>query len=484
MRRTDKHEIAGALSLVLVSALVVITCSALGPRSPSRGRAAVPSALVAPGTSAGPELEVREATADRIREAPVASSALPQTSTQVPGTPSAQLGVAVSPEGNALPDLRKFYDVLLQLQSKKRADHVRVAWLGDSHTQADFWTQAFRSVLQTRFGRGGPGFVHVGWHEHQYRHARVKIEVEGAWLITPAKLHSTVKIADGVFGLGGVRLQPRGEGARALVTVDASTLPSKGRWDLAFRFADALSSVSVSVTGAPGVTVHASERNAPPVGQIRHLVIESPGPGGTFEVTGSGSPQLMGVVIESASEPGIVVDTLGLNGARVASALAFDEPTWVAELGRRSPELVVIAYGSNESSDIKIDAQRHIDQVTALLRRIRSTTAGDCLVLGPIDRAGQPYEDAVADLNDAQRRAAEVSGCAFWSGQVAMGGKGSMAKWQLERPPLAQGDLLHLWPRGYERIGSALARDILQAFDAYAARSAPPTPDSSTTRLP
>ncbi|HKX39416.1 MAG TPA: hypothetical protein VJN20_12230, partial [Burkholderiales bacterium] len=59
--------------------------------------------------------------------------------------------------------LANFYDALSALDRGERKEHVRIAWLGDSHAQADFWTGYLRRALQKRFGNGGPGFVHLGY---------------------------------------------------------------------------------------------------------------------------------------------------------------------------------------------------------------------------------------------------------------------------------------------------------------------------------
>ena len=57
-----------------------------------------------------------------------------------------------------------------------------------------------------------------------------------------------------------------------------------------------------------------------------------------------------GAVVES-DKPGVVFDTLGLNGARMVTALAWDETSFRAELAHRVPDVVAIAYGTNESQD-------------------------------------------------------------------------------------------------------------------------------------
>jgi lysophospholipase L1-like esterase len=405
---------------------------------------------------------------------PVASESAPVLSSgahsevkpePVPTAPPPQQHAAgTSAEGNPLPNLPKFFQGLAALRSKSRDHHVRVLWLGDSHTQADFWTGALRTALQGKFGKGGPGFVHIGWNSKHYRHGGVSIHVEGKWRTLPSGLVSVRKVDDGVFGLGGVRLVPDSNGAKSSIAVDVNNVPGKVRFEVAFRLPDGGDALAISVTGRQSVTATQKDADAGAPSAIRHVLLESPGPGATIEVAPtSGSPQLMGVIIES-SEPGVVVDTLGLNGARYGTALAYDEASWVKEVARRTPDLVILAYGSNESSDGKIRPDRHAALVEQLIARVRSAApATECLVFGPVDRGGKDYEEAVAELNGAQRAAASKSGCAFWSGQIAMGGKGSMTKWEAEEPPLAQADLLHLTSRGYERLGNMLARDILAA---------------------
>ncbi len=467
-RAHQRDLILSGLAIVL-SAATVVTCSAIGPRA-----ATSPAPGGSTASSAGPI------------ETASASSALPETSVgpettasaEVPPEPQpsvpaqAHAGVSVSAEGNALPRATRLFDALAALKDKRRDRPVRVMWLGDSHTQADFWTAALRASLQARFGKGGPGFVHIGWSEKKYRHGDVRIKTQGGWRIEPPTLVSTRKYDDGVLGLGGVRLVPSDAGARASLAVEASAVPGKVRWDVAFRLADPAASLTLRVSGASPLTVTSADTKvAAGPGGIRHVALESPGPGGTIEVAPSGQAELMGVVIES-SEPGVVVDTLGLNGARVASALAMDEASWVSAVSRRAPDLVVIAYGSNESSDMKFNAARHASAVESLLRRIRAGAPNaDCLVFGPVDRGGKRYGETVVHINAAQRDAAQRAGCAFWSGQMAMGGKGSMERWEVETPPLAQADLLHLTPKGYERLGNMLARDLLQAFDAHSSAS-------------
>src|SRR6185312_7646096 len=89
-----------------------------------------------------------------------------------------------------------FRDALDALGSGRRTEPVRIAWLGDSHTAADFWTDAVRTALVARFGDGGPGFVSIG--RKDYRHAGVKATRDGRWHTFPRKPSLWVRQEDGV----------------------------------------------------------------------------------------------------------------------------------------------------------------------------------------------------------------------------------------------------------------------------------------------
>ena len=353
--------------------------------------------------------------------------------------------------------------MLARIEHGRHQGRLRMVWIGDSHTQADGWTDAVRKTLQSRFGNGGPGFVHVGWTTYGYRRAGVVLRTTGPWSLTPAGLVAVSRVDDGVMGLGGLRVVPRGGDAVASVMVDAKGLPGPGSWDLAVRFTQPDSSLVVRLDDQE----HRLTADPNTLGHIRHVALQSKGSGGTLQVEqGWNKPQLLGVVVEAVDRPGIVLDTLGLNGARYRSALAWDEATWVAELARREPNVVVFAFGSNESSDPKPNYEAHINHVKQLMGRVRKAAPQtECLVFGPVDRGGARYEEIIEQLNTAQASAANDLGCAFWGGQRAMGGPGSMQQWATMTPPLGAGDRLHLTMRGYQTLGEMLVRDMLKGYD-------------------
>jgi lysophospholipase L1-like esterase len=163
----------------------------------------------------------------------------------------------------------------------------------------------------------------------------------------------------------------------------------------------------------------------------------------------------------------VVLDTLGINGARAATPLAWDERSFVALFKERRPDLVVLAYGTNEVFAAH-EPERYHDHFTRLLKRLRrSQVPFDCLLLGPTDVAapGGGSHPRVAPIDQVERAASEQLGCAYFSLYQAMGGEGSAARWAAERPPLAAKDGVHLTPRGYEEIGARIADVLLAACE-------------------
>ncbi len=453
-------------------------CSSASDHAPQGARSAGPSVLPAPpsGTTA--------AVAASPQAVTPASLSIDARAAQSPGSPGlppplppgAAEPLPPLPEG-AVPDeaeqkmsalLRaedgpyaRFYASLRAVEQKQRQDHVRVLWLGDSHGASDFWSGAVRTVLQKRFGNGGPGFVHLGYGA--YRHDGVKIAAEGKWRMRPRGPSTTLVTGDGVFGLGGILFTPEAGGSRAELTVTEAGELGRLRWDLCYRLNAPTDQITVRIGGGEPQVLKAAPDA--PRGALRHLTLTSD-PGASLSVTPTaGAPELCGVVVEADPEThrGVVLDTLGINGARLATPLAWDEASWADELARRAPSLVILQYGTNESGDFEVKPQAYGRHMAAVLGRVRRVQPDvDCLVLAPTDRRDTP--DRTPLVRDALRDAAQANQCAFWDTYQAMGGKGSIDAWSKESPPRAARDGVHLSSRGYREIGFKLGDELLRTF--------------------
>jgi lysophospholipase L1-like esterase len=442
-----------ALAVTIASAIIVLTCGtaheqAPAPAVPSAppialGSAEIPVAIPTTSAAAAPPLEVPTAAAIASNDAGAADA-----------------GPLARTPGH---ELDRFYAALRELDKHTRTEHVRVAWLGDSHGASDFWSGALRTALQKRFGNGGPGFVHIG--AKGYRHDGVKTDIGGKWRPRPKGASTVIPSADGVFGLGGFLTigQEASPHETFKLLVQDPPLPPALSWDLCYKPASKNDAIEVKVDG---VTVANLPAKGDARGSLYHKVFASKGADPTVSVaTRGGFPELCGLVIETdpKTAPGVVLDELGINGARLATILAWNQASWVSELARRAPALVILEYGTNESGDYKIDNAVYVAHLTDVMARVHQASAKtDCLVLAPTDRADTRERTPL--VRDALEQAAKAAGCGFWDTYKVMGGKGSIVAWRAENPPKAAGDGVHLTMKGYRELGDKLAADVLGAY--------------------
>ncbi|APR81776.1 putative periplasmic protein [Minicystis rosea] len=440
-----------AVAVTIGSVLVVATCST------SRDR------MAPPATPTAAPLD----TAVQAAVTATSESVAPPMPTEVPAAPTATVASTATPAEDpsargAGHELDRFYAALRGLEKHARKEHVRVAWLGDSHGAADLWSGPLREALQKRFGSGGPGFVHVGYKAA--RHEQVRAEIKGKWATTPKGPSTVVHTGDGVFGLGGVLLTGASDGPRTTISVTDATLPPALTWDLCYKLESPHDEIQYALAGQPeGLVKLASGEK---VGVLRHLVMQSSGASPALKIWPSGGqPRFCGMTIETDAKahPGVVLDTLGINGARLATQLAWHEAEWVAEASRRTPALVILEYGTNESGDHVIKPETYVENLRRVMARVHTASPEcDCLVLAPTDRADTAERTPL--VVEALRAAARVSNCMFWDTYAVMGGKGSINTWRTETPPRAAPDGVHLRARGYRELGDRLSADVLAGY--------------------
>ena len=188
-----------------------------------------------------------------------------------------------------------------------------------------------------------------------------------------------------------------------------------------------------------------------------------------------------------STRAGVVVDSLGVNGAQIVSLLRENEEHFVEQLRHRAPDLIVLAYGTNEALDPDlVDREYERKMVDELARVERAAPSASCLLLGPPDLARRVVNPSgkkewkawprVVDIVAAQRRVAEAARCAFYDQLGVMGGPGSMLTWASEPESRASSDHVHMRKNGYTQLGTSFASDLMRAYDEWrAAKGLPPT---------
>ncbi|HXU37143.1 MAG TPA: GDSL-type esterase/lipase family protein [Blastocatellia bacterium] len=348
------------------------------------------------------------------------------------------------------------------LQNTQRGEWVtRIVHYGDSHVAADILTGALRRSLQSGFGDAGPGFVLAGKPWPSYSRAGVSSRASSGWQadgLTQASL-----AADRRLGLAGVSLSTSRAGEWLSLTASGRYFdvymlkqPGAGALDISLDAAEWKHNVSLSSSTftadyvevvAPDDSIHTIE----------------------IRTTSSGLIRVFGIAIEG-ERPGVTYDALGINGARASRPLQWDWRLLSSNLERRDPDLIIVAYGSNEVTDSDLDLEEYSANFATLLKRFREAAPrASILVLGPPDRAvreGRRWKTAsrMAALIGAQRRAALKAGAAFYDLFNAMGGPGSVERWATLAQPLAQTDRVHLTAAGYRLVADWLYFELMQCY--------------------
>jgi lysophospholipase L1-like esterase len=362
-------------------------------------------------------------------------------------------------------NLRAFYLALWRTELGAPGAVTRVLHYGDSPVTADSITADVRSLLQQHFGDAGHGFILIAkpwaWYGHR------GVEVQGKeWLINAA---TQVRARDGFHGLGGVSFEgDSGASSRFTLAEDHSQMeihflrqPGGG----------------VLTVDSPGQKLGEVKTDGPDQQPSYQTFPLNPGLREINLSVERGPVRLFGVSFER-NTPGVIYNSLGLNGGQVQSVVRyFDKPQWTEELQHQHPDLVVINYGTNESIYAEYIERSYPGELRQVIERVKAAVPrASVLIMSPMDR-GQRDSDArittvpsLPRLVEIQRQIAAEMGCAFFNTFQAMGGEGTMARWYDSTPRLVSADFTHPLPAGARKVGVLLDQALESGYRQFKAR--------------
>lgn len=75
-----------------------------------------------------------------------------------------------------------------------------------------------------------------------------------------------------------------------------------------------------------------------------------------------------------------MLSSVGINGATIAMTGKW-QPQWVNTLAQTDPEMVILAYGTNEAFNDTLDLDLYRQQLTNVVRSIRSNMPDAVILL-------------------------------------------------------------------------------------------------------
>jgi len=372
----------------------------------------------------------------------------------------------LDPTGTALDH---FYASLAETAQKKKGSRTRIAHFGDSIVVSDYVSGTLRRKLQDTFGDAGHGYMLIAnpwpayFHNDVFRFATKGFRVSR--IVGPLT-------SDNRYGLGGVTFRATAGAIAQFGTAEKGNYGRKvSRFELSYLSRPNGGKFDIWVDGK----VHTEVDTKNETETVLRATIEVPDGEHRFEMRmRGGETRSFGVTLER-DEPGVVLDALGVQGARIRFLDKNDDEHFAEELKWRAPNLLVYQFGANESGD---GYAYPMDEYLRTMKLViaqgqKALPEASCLIIGAMDRArrrdGVTSSMKIIQLIVAeQEKAAKELGCAYFDTYAAMGGWGSMPAWV--RRGLGQADMTHPTGVGAIRIGNWIYRALMKGYDDYLAK--------------
>jgi lysophospholipase L1-like esterase len=381
---------------------------------------------------------------------------------------------------------------------------VHILQIGDSHTAGDAVTGAWRDLLQARYGAGGRGVLAPGRPYDGYLTRGVTATMSAGWTIgaTFGKNAAPPRPMLGVSGFSMIANRPD---ASMTLRADSSTT-TFDRFVLCAIAGPNAGGVTVSFDGAEPSRLDFTAPDVRPMCRS----IETDTAHGAVEV----AAEIPGLTLTSwatfrRANGGVVLSNVGVVGSQLIHFARADDVVIAEEMKAFSPDLIVLAFGTNEGFSPRFDAVAFEATLRGQISRLRRLSGGvPILMFGapdsltrnaalranapglpleceaappflaaqvPADATIQPLPGegqshaarpplfappALADVRRIQRQVADDMGVAYWDWQASMGGPCAARAWVQRAEPLMRGDYVHFKTSGGREIARRLQADL------------------------
>jgi len=214
--------------------------------------------------------------------------------------------------------LYPFFEKLVNLEKNKEGK-INIVHIGDSHIQADIFTNAIREPLQQQFGDGGRGFI-FPYTLNKTTNGPYSFFTNATWQTCRNSLPSKCTVGT-ELGLSGYGFSTKTE--EFTLSVEAN--------EERYNF-NTIKIVSPTTSSYRLAMVNGDEK---PISAIHLLPTQK-----------QAIYNLNGLIVEKDA-PGLIYHAVGSIGATASNFNAT--PLFFEQLPLLSPDLVIISFGTNES---------------------------------------------------------------------------------------------------------------------------------------
>jgi lysophospholipase L1-like esterase len=359
---------------------------------------------------------------------------------------------------------------------------LAILQIGDSHTSADFFSGELRQRLQERYGSGGAGYLPAGRPHIGVRSSALKLAASAGWTYQALQKSDNVSQFwlsgfNAITSAAGETLTFTSDNASVFDSIEIEALRQPGGGTIEISLdGNVKSSFDLDAPTVAPLVLRLTPEGAPN-DRFRKMEIRT-------QKEGSVSIASVGVYNRRS---GISYSSIGYPGASIDLLNKFDKNLMADDLRRLNPQIVVLAFGTNEASNKNLDPERYrrnyekaIDRITSVLPNAK------IMLIGPPDGAerdahcvGKPAAESVCragqydgstpapasqpgDCNWHQlpkldmvrgivSKIAQQRGFSYWNWASIMPRECGTHVWATASPPLMTPDHVHFTIAGYNK---------------------------------
>jgi lysophospholipase L1-like esterase len=363
--------------------------------------------------------------------------------------------------------LNPFFELLADYEKNKNSK-IHILHIGDSHIQADFFTESVRENFceDERFQIASRGFVFPYKAAQTNNPLNYSVQTTGIW----KGFRSALQSHQSQWGLSGVTAITYD--STATITLSVNHLKDCSMY---FQRLKIFYPNDNQQSFIPILKLKSGEKITEAKIENGLITFELPKYQDTitiaFQRKNSQQKQfiMQGIMLEN-DRNGIIYSASGVNGAEFSTY--FRCKSFFSQLAQINPQLLVISLGTNDAYQLNFDSTLFRANVHYITDRIREvlpntpllfTTAGDSKRRRKfVNYENEKVRNVLLDLG-------KELGFSVWDFYKIMGGFKSIDKWV--KYQLAQKDMLHLTQKGYKLQGDLFYDALNRSYEKFQKRA-------------